>query len=125
MLVRCLYASRAARPLTETALSEILLQSRKNNPRNGITGMLCFANNFYIQVIEGGRPAVSDLLCKIVRDERNSELQVLADSFDPQREDPSRTTRGAVTARFKVRPLISVPSLRIARPSRSQKTSRS
>ena len=77
MLVRCLYASRAAKPVGEHTLDGILRQSRKNNARHGITGMLCFANDIFVQVIEGGREEVSRLFCAIVGDERNCGVELL------------------------------------------------
>ena len=40
MLVRLLYASRAAAPLSSTVVDSILAQSRAHNPARGITGML-------------------------------------------------------------------------------------
>jgi hypothetical protein len=78
MLIRCLYASRAAKPLAETALNDILRQSRKNNPAMGITGMLCFTQELFVQVIEGGRDEVNRLLNSIIRDERNIDVQILS-----------------------------------------------
>jgi hypothetical protein len=77
MLVRCLYASRTSEPAKDAALDTILKQSRRNNPRAGITGMLCHANGAYVQVIEGGRAEVSRLLATIMRDDRHSEVQIL------------------------------------------------
>jgi Sensors of blue-light using FAD len=77
MLVRCLYASRAAAPLTDAAVDTILEQSRRNNPKQGITGMLCVAEDIFIQVLEGGRDAVCDLFNTIVRDPRNSQVRIL------------------------------------------------
>ena len=67
MLVRCLYASRAAQPLNSTVLDEILEQSRRNNPELGVTGLLCVAENTFIQVLEGGREEVCDLYDAIVQ----------------------------------------------------------
>jgi hypothetical protein len=77
MLVRCLYASRAPRPMQDASMDTILKQSRRNNPEAGITGMLCFTNGIFVQVIEGGRAEVSRLLGKIFRDERNVDVQIL------------------------------------------------
>jgi Sensors of blue-light using FAD len=78
MLVRCLYASRAAKPQEDAVLDAILKQSRKNNAKYGITGMLCFANGVFVQVIEGGRAEVSRLLNAIIRDDRNIDVEVLS-----------------------------------------------
>lgn len=77
MLVRCLYASRFTTPLPGTHLDQILMQSRRNNPRRGITGLLCFTRDLFVQVIEGGRDEVSELFATIVRDERHHEIRLL------------------------------------------------
>ena len=78
MLVRCLYASRAAAGTSAAILDDILVQSRRNNPANGITGMLCVSNNVFIQVLEGGRDEVCDLYHAIVRDTRHEQVRLLA-----------------------------------------------
>jgi hypothetical protein len=78
MLVRCLYASRAAKSLTPRALDTILEQSRANNPKRGITGLLCFRDDVFVQVLEGGRDAVCELYNTIVRDERHTGVRLLA-----------------------------------------------
>lgn len=77
MLVRCLYASRAAGPLTGPTIESILDQSRRNNPRLGITGMLCYFDDIFIQVIEGGRDEVCELFNALVRDERHKDVRIL------------------------------------------------
>lgn len=77
MLVRCLYASRAAQPLTGALLDGILDQSRHNNPGLGITGLLCVSGGVFIQVIEGGRDEVCDLFNAIVRDDRHQNVRLL------------------------------------------------
>ncbi|WP_395663073.1 BLUF domain-containing protein, partial [Aestuariivirga sp.] len=38
MMVRCVYASRAATALSSAVVEDILERSRVNNPANGITG---------------------------------------------------------------------------------------
>lgn len=78
MLVRCLYASRAAPSAAADMLESILQQSRRNNPRLGITGLLCFAGGTFIQVIEGGRDQVCELLNAIIRDDRHMNVRILA-----------------------------------------------
>jgi hypothetical protein len=77
MLVRCLYASRAVVAFTPEILDSILAQSRKNNPRLGITGMLCMSDDIFIQVLEGSRNAVCELYNTIVRDSRHTNVQIL------------------------------------------------
>ena len=77
MLVRCLYASHAVVPLTSAVLDSILEQSRRNNPRLGITGMLCMSDDLFIQVLEGGRDEVCELYKTIVCDHRHAHLRLL------------------------------------------------
>ena len=77
MLVRCLYASRAAAPLTPAVMDSILEQSRRNNQKTGITGMLCMSDDVFIQVLEGGRDAVCELYTAIVQDPRHKGVRLL------------------------------------------------
>ena len=72
MLVRCLYASRARQPLTPAVVDGILEQSRRNNPARGITGLLCFVDDVFVQVLEGGRDPVCHLFATIFRNDRHS-----------------------------------------------------
>lgn len=84
MLVRLLYASRATKPITPVAHESILEQSRIHNPRLGITGVLCYSDDLFIQVLEGGRDEVCELYNTIVRDERHQNVRIL--SFEEIRE---------------------------------------
>lgn len=78
MLVRCLYASRAREASAPALLDEILDQSRRNNPARGITGLLCFTNHVFVQVLEGAREQVSALFTAIAKDPRHHGVQILA-----------------------------------------------
>lgn len=77
MLVRLLYASRAARPMTAKLVASILEQCQKNNPQRGVTGVLCYSDDIFLQVLEGGRDAVCETFNAIVRDERHKEVRLL------------------------------------------------
>lgn len=77
MLVRLLYASRAAAPLTAPVVESILAQSRAHNPRLGITGILCYSEDLFLQVLEGGRDEVCELYNTIVRDDRHTNVRIL------------------------------------------------
>lgn len=78
MLIRCLYASRARQKLVPAITDVILEQSRRNNPARGITGLLCFVDDIFVQVLEGGRDPVCDLFAAIVRDDRHTGVRILA-----------------------------------------------
>jgi len=77
MLVRLLYASRAAEPVTAELVASILRSSHTHNPALGITGVLCYGGDVYMQVLEGGRAAVNNLYNTIVRDSRHREVMLL------------------------------------------------
>ncbi len=85
MLVRLLYASRAAAPVTQQIIESILQQSRSHNPALGITGILCHGGDVYMQALEGGREAVNALYMKIVRDTRHREVMLLHYAEVPER----------------------------------------
>jgi len=77
MLVRLLYASRAAHAITPEFIDAILAKSREHNPQLGITGILCWGGDTFMQVLEGGRGAVNALYNEIVRDERHRDVTLL------------------------------------------------
>ena len=76
MLVRLLYASRAVDP-SAVAIDEILAKSRQGNPSSGITGILCYGGGIFLQAIEGGRNAVSELYGHIQRDPRHKDVVLM------------------------------------------------
>lgn len=76
MLVRLLYASRAIDTKAD-AIEAILAQSRQHNPECGITGILCYGGGVFLQAIEGGRMAVSELYGHIQRDVRHKDVVLL------------------------------------------------
>ena len=78
MLVRLLYASRPVAPLTTAVVDSILAQSRAHNPRLGLTGVLCYSQDLFLQVLEGSRDAVCELYNTIVRDERHDHVRILS-----------------------------------------------
>jgi len=77
MLVRLMYASRALPNVTQEDLTAILRQSKAENPKAGITGVLCFSQGIFLQVIEGGRSAVNKLYNQIVADPRHADVELL------------------------------------------------
>ncbi|MFY8103943.1 MAG: BLUF domain-containing protein [Ramlibacter sp.] len=76
MLVRLLYCSRAVDP-SPAAIESILSQSRQHNPVTGITGILCYGGDIFLQAIEGGRMAVSELYGHIQKDPRHKDVALL------------------------------------------------
>ena len=77
MLVRLTYVSRAVGIVTQPAMDQILQSSRKNNPIEGITGVLCSNGYIFLQLLEGGRKEVNQLFHRIARDPRHQDVQLL------------------------------------------------
>ncbi len=77
MLVHLVYASRAERALAPADIDAILARSCRYNPKNGITGVLCYDGEQFLQVLEGGRDAVNRLYADILRDARHRDVLLL------------------------------------------------
>jgi hypothetical protein len=79
MLVRLMYASRVAASVNADVLAAILKTSKQNNAAAGVTGVLCHCSSadVFLQVLEGGRGAVSATYNRIARDERHREVVLL------------------------------------------------
>lgn len=77
MLVRLLYASRAVPAVDQEELIAILKKSKANNPAVGVTGVLCFSEGIFLQVLEGGRKGVNQLYNRIVSDPRHTNVELL------------------------------------------------
>ena len=77
MLVRLMYASRAVPAVDQEELVAILKKSKANNPKAGVTGVLCFSEGIFMQVLEGGRAAVNQLYNRIAADARHGDVVLL------------------------------------------------
>jgi len=76
MLVRLLYASRAV-DSSQATVQGILEAARAHNQASGITGILAYGGGIFMQAIEGGRQAVSDLYGAIQRSPRHKDVVLL------------------------------------------------
>ena len=77
MLVQLIYKSVAEENFCRKVLVDILNVSRRNNQRVNITGMLLFADNSFLQVLEGEADDVESLYQKIKQDQRNRDVTVI------------------------------------------------
>ena len=90
MLVRLLYVSRATESTTES-LEAILQRARCHNAEHGITGILCYSNNIFMQLLEGSRDEVNCLYSEIQRDSHHTNVQLLHYDEITEREYPGWT----------------------------------
>jgi len=73
-LVSLTYVSFATREMGEDDLKDILAASRRNNPKQDITGMLLYRDRYFIQALEGEDRDVTALYKKIEKDPRHSNV---------------------------------------------------
>jgi hypothetical protein len=73
------YMSRAVHPLSDQALHDLLTQSRHDNTRNGITGILFYSHGNIAQLFEGEPEIADHLYERIARDGRHSHVHKLVD----------------------------------------------
>ena len=90
MLVRLLDVSRATESTTES-LEAILQRARRHNAEHGITGILCYSNNIFMQLLEGSREEVNCLYSEIQRDSHHTNVQLLHYDEITEREYPGWT----------------------------------
>ena len=74
MLFRVIYYSHAQQDVNYRSLRQIMNQALKNNDLLEITGVLCFGDGYFLQVLEGERDHVNQVLRKIYRDTRHDDL---------------------------------------------------
>jgi hypothetical protein len=80
-----LYCSQATQPFGEEQLADLLEHSLVHNERQCITGLLCYGNGHFVQVLEGGAPEVEALFARIARDRRHHQVHVLSRGVGPAR----------------------------------------
>lgn len=70
-LCRLIYSSYASPNIGYQDLKEIMEKSEKNNRLDGITGLLCYGDSMFLQVLEGDRKLVSKTYQRISTDPRH------------------------------------------------------
>ncbi len=86
MLITLIYGSNAASHLTEADLIDILNDCRIKNKARGITGMLLYHDENFLQVLEGEEEIVTDLYYKISQDPRHENLLIYVKKPIDQRQ---------------------------------------
>lgn len=86
--IRLVYSSVARAGLDLGHIKGILREARAHNTAAGLTGMLCFGDGQFLQVLEGGRSAVSRIYNKIILDSRHTDAEVLESCAISARDFP-------------------------------------
>lgn len=100
-----IYVSRADPNLTSDDLDRIHHSAVNLNALDGITGLLAYDGKYFIQYVEGVHDAVADLLDRLGRDPRHSNIDIRSDEPIDERSFPDwsmnlvRITAGRFEAR--------------------------
>ncbi len=85
-LVRLIYVSTFSKDCDPNELKKIHEVATNTNAKEGISGMLIFGNDYFLQCLEGGRDAVNRLYHKIVLDKRHYHPVLLEYTEAAERE---------------------------------------
>jgi len=76
-LVRLIYASRATKPMSMGDMVAMLDAASEHNRVRGLTGILAFDQETFLQILEGSSQEVNSLYHRIARDPRHQRLTLL------------------------------------------------
>lgn len=85
------YVSTATVPFWDDEIAALLAQSRENNTKLDLTGILLFKNGQFMQALEGPERAVRALIDIISKDERHTDVRILSEEEVEVRQFPSWT----------------------------------
>jgi hypothetical protein len=73
-LYRLAYGSKVSGRVTKTDLKQILNASIRNNTPVGVSGLLCFTQGYFFQILEGTRYPINRTFQRISQDPRHAEV---------------------------------------------------
>ena len=91
MVFQLAYASTAVRPFAPEALVDLVDQARTNNAEHGLTGVLLYRRQRFLQLLEGEERAVLRLYAAIVADDRHEGVATLMRGRRIRRQFPTWT----------------------------------
>lgn len=77
MPIRLIYASQAAFDFAPEQLVDLLTTSRANNSRDGLSGMLLYSSQSFLQLLEGEQTTLDAAFERISGDTRHGHVRVL------------------------------------------------
>lgn len=77
MLQKIIYASQAIKPVDTGVLQTILDKARVRNEQDDITGFLLYADESFLQILEGEEAALTATYARIAADNRHKGLRLL------------------------------------------------
>jgi len=90
-LMHIVYVSFSFKDLTEIELENLLVDIRRRNKLQKVTGLLLYNDGTFIQLIEGKPRVIKNLFEKIKNDKRHSNVVLLLDESIKKRAFPDWT----------------------------------
>ena len=90
-MLSLVYTSAASTPFSDNDLATLLMNSRANNKRLGLSGYLMHKQGRFVQVLEGPEETVQKRYALIAADPRHTDLNVLLRETLPERRFGSWT----------------------------------
>jgi hypothetical protein len=88
MIFQLCYTSTAAKDMQRQDLVELLSVSRRKNEELGITGLLLYSADRFIQLLEGDEAAVRQLYRRICEDDRHRDVALVFEQQVKARDCP-------------------------------------
>lgn len=85
------YVSAATSPFSAEDIASLLIKSRSNNDRDGITGALLYHRERFIQIVEGEDDVVLSRFAAISTDPRHRGVQKMREQRILERQFPQWT----------------------------------
>lgn len=82
------YTSWASPSLRTEDVDAILASARRNNPLQGLSGLLIFNGTNFMQILEGVEPAIDELVERLKVDRRHSNMSIRDERTIDQRVFP-------------------------------------
>lgn len=87
-MIRLVYMSHAVKPFSTDELMRLLRECRQGNSVQGITGVLLYFNECFVQVLEGKEEQVNKAFQKIKHDTRHKNIIELERTYISERQFP-------------------------------------
>lgn len=89
MIHQLLYISFASGPVRKLMIKEILAKASVNNPKLEVTGILICNSNIFMQLLEGKKENVEEVMERIKADSRHDQITIVYEGENTDRLFPN------------------------------------
>ena len=112
MMHQLIYVSQISSKTNLDDIKNILEVARVKNAEHNVTGVLVFIKNVFVQVLEGDKKEIFQLLENIKKDPRNSDLVLLSEEPITERVFPDWTMGYIDNLSYRMTKLIGFDGVR-------------